>query len=106
MTDDTRRLAHSADPETSHDAAERATNRAAVKGAILVLIDERGPLAAFELQEAYLAVRQERGWPIVQPHSIPRRLSELHVLDNKVTDSGVRRMSPFGRFAVVWERLR
>jgi hypothetical protein len=106
---DTRHLAHRNDPATSHIAAASATGREAVKGAIVTLIREWGAschpghpgLAAHEARDLYGTLRDVRGWPIVQPHSIPRRMSELHN-EHIIFDTGARVETEYGRPAVVW----
>lgn len=95
-------LHHSHDPETSRIAAESIdrdeTSR--VQQAILDLLAEE-PRADFELIPAYFNLRVENDWPFVQPHSIARRRSELHML-GRVYDTGERRQTPYRRPAVVW----
>jgi hypothetical protein len=99
---DARQLAHHDDPDTSHDAAEAATHRAHIKAAIVWMLTEGGPQTAFELRDRYFRDRLAHGWPRVQPHSVDRRLSELHVA-GAVVDSGMRRYSEYNRAACVWE---
>lgn len=97
-----RHLAHRHDPVTSHVAAASVDRDEAsiVKQAILDLLDEE-PRADFELTPAYFSLREANGWPLVQPHSIARRRSELH-MQGRVYDTGERRQTPFRRPAVVW----
>lgn len=97
----TRHRSHTGDPETSKEAAERVTGSERLKAAILELLEMSGGLTADEAQGAYLHARDARGWPVVQPHSVNRRLSELHS-DGRVRDSGRRRETEYGRNAVVW----
>lgn len=99
---DARKLAHHDDPDTSHDAAEEATHRGIIKAAIVTLLTEGGPQTAFELRHRYFRDYVARGWPYVQPHSVDRRLSELHGA-GVVVDSGMRRYSDYNRAACVWE---
>lgn len=101
-------LAHRHDPDTSHDAVPASKQRELVKAAILRIIDEGIPrhlggegLAAFEVQDFYVRQRSIYGWPDVQPHSIPRRMSELHN-EGRIHDTGERVPTPFGKNAVVW----
>lgn len=94
-------LAHSHDPETSRTAAAAATpGKDIVQQAIIELLLEE-PRADFELTPAYFALREANGWPLVHPHSIARRRSELH-MQGRVVDTGVRRQTEYGRPAVVW----
>jgi hypothetical protein len=102
-------LAHTNDPDTSHDAAARATHREELKNAILWMLHHRSGrnragLAAFEAIEEYVELRNERHWPDVQLHSIPRRMSELHK-EGRIFDTGARVPTPFGRMAVVWRAV-
>lgn len=96
-------LSHRNDPPTSADAAAHLnpSKTAQVQQAILELLAEE-PRAAFQLQAAYFELAKDNGWPIVQPHSVPRRLSQLHVA-GLVRESGRRVMSPAGATATVWE---
>lgn len=103
--DEARKLAHHDDPDTSLDAAERATHRGIIKAAIVTLLTERGPQTAFELRDRYFEDRERRGWPWVQAHSVDRRLSELH-RDGVVFDTGDRRYSAYNRAACVWALAR
>lgn len=102
-------LAHTNDPDASHAAAANLDRKksALVKQAIIELLAER-PRAAFELQSAYMELRGICGWPLVQPHSVNRRLSELHgagavrpVLDDH--GDQVRIPTKDGATATVWE---
>jgi hypothetical protein len=108
-SDEVRVHAHRGDPVASIDAASRMspTKAAAVKRAILELLAER-PRAAFELQSAYVELRTICGWPLVQPHSVNRRLSDLHnegAVRPLLDEDGeqVRIPSPAGATATVWE---
>jgi hypothetical protein len=103
--EETRKLAHRTDPETSLDAAERATHRSIIKAAIVTILTEYGPQTAFEIRDRYFDERERRGWPWCQAHSVDRRLSELHVAD-VVFDTGVRRYSVYNRAACVWQLAR
>lgn len=95
-----RHLAHSHDPETSRTAAATTPGKDIVQQAIIELLLEE-PRADFELTPAYFALREANGWPLVHPHSIARRRSELH-MQGRVFDTGVRRQTEYGRPAVVW----
>lgn len=99
-----RHLSHSKftrDPDTSPAAAALDPGeKSAVQQAILDLLEE-SPRADFELTPAYFALREVNGWPLVQPHSIARRRSELH-MQGRVYDTGERRQTPFRRPAAVW----
>lgn len=104
MTDDTYTLHHAGDPDTSRTAAASAVGREQVKQAILWLLDAaEAPLSAENLIGLYFHHREGMGWPVVQLHSIPRRLSELHNA-GLVRDSGARLRNLSGRPAVGWVR--
>lgn len=104
---DTAHLSHTHDPDTSKIAASLAEGREQVKAALLwLLAHERGDsehgLAAFEATERYFRTASVRGWPLgIQPHSVPRRMSELHMA-GLVHDTGARVMTVWNRPAVVW----
>lgn len=100
MTDEAHMRAHTDDPVASHEAAAAVGDQGALKHAILVLLTT-GPSAAFELIDRYAEVADRLDWPAVQPHSVARRLSELH-RDGLVEDTGERIPSPWGRNATVW----
>jgi hypothetical protein len=73
-----RHLAHRDDPQSSKAAAANLnlTKNARVKAALLDLLREQSG-APFEVQALYGLLRDVKGWPAVQPHSVNRRLSEL-----------------------------
>lgn len=107
MTDtmlDMSRVAHRDDPDTSHTAAANLAGTEAVKLAILTLLRESTDgLTAFEAQDRYIDQRAARGWPQVQPHSINRRMSDMHKeTPARVRDTSRRRPTPSGATAVVW----
>lgn len=94
-------LARHTDPDTSHDAAAIAALSPAsreVKRIILGLLRRHGPHTAFELRERYLDVP---GAPVVQPNTINRRVSDLANI-GLVVDTGIRRLTPDRRRAIVW----
>jgi len=86
ITDDTttegaavnKHLAHHGDPQSSKDAAAALDPNvnARVKRALLELLREQSS-APFEVQSLYQLLRDTKGWPKVQPHSVNRRLSDL-----------------------------
>ena len=97
-------LAHRTDPVTSHDAAAAVddTKKTQIFAALIEMLTER-PRAAFELRREYFALAAEKGWPDdIEPHSVARRLSELHG-QGRIRESGRRVPSPRGRTATVWE---
>jgi hypothetical protein len=105
--------AHRGDPDASIAAAEyqarNSSRNQRVKDAILGLLAEE-PRTSFELQDAYFSWRMVNDWPDVQVYSINRRLSDLHnaglvraVVDGEGTQ--LRRPSPAGATATVWERV-
>lgn len=103
--------AHRGDPDASKAAAahqaRNSTRNQRVKNAILGLLAEE-PRTSFELQDAYFSWRMVNDWPDVQVYSINRRLSDLHNagLVRAVLDADgvqVRRPSPAGATATVWE---
>lgn len=100
--DEVKHLHHLHDPETSATAAASVNRDEAsvVQQAILELLAEK-PRADFELIPAYAAIRESRGWPIVQLHSIARRRSELYT-QGKVRATPERRQTEYGRPATVW----
>ena len=101
MSDATRR-AHRGDPLSSHlaAAAVNESTTARVKDALVELLREQSA-APFEAQMLYAHLRDVKGWPKIQPHSVNRRLSELKA-DGIVRGTGELIQSPDGRPA---ERL-
>lgn len=99
-------LAYGKDPDTSKLAAalQRPDKTARVMAAILELLAEK-PRAAFELRDSYFSLREANGWPIVQPHSIARRLSQLH-MQGRVKENGDRVKTPDHATAARWEILK
>ncbi|MGH3703764.1 MAG: hypothetical protein ACRDT9_03965 [Agromyces sp.] len=95
-------MSHRNDPQTSKDAAaaQDLGKNARVKRALLVLLAEQ-PGAPFEVQGVYMVLRASKGWPLVQPHSVNRRLSELKK-DGLIRGTGVTVRTPDGATA---ERL-
>ena len=101
MSDATRR-AHRGDPLSSHLAAAAVNESATaqLRDALEDLLREQSA-APFELQMLYGLMRDVKGWPAVQPHSVNRRLSEMKA-DGIVRGTGELIESPDGRPA---ERL-
>jgi len=110
-------LAHLHDPDTSHGAIPAAEQRGKVKQALLNIleasVDGRQPrafggasmqgLTVPELRDHYFRQREIYGWPVVQPHSIARRLSELHK-EGLVRDTGERSPGESGVSVAVWAK--
>lgn len=96
-------LAHTHDPDTSHDAAARLNPKqvAAMKRAILEILT-REPMTAFATTQAYFAFKGYFDWPNAKRDSIAKRMSELHK-DGLIRDTGRRAPTGYGRPAVVWE---
>ena len=101
-----KRLAHSADPDTSAAAVPKHEQRATVKDALLTLLADLGGFGSVPvLTMTYFQQREERGWPDIQPYSVARRMSELKT-EGRVQDSGGRVPGPNGRNVTVWEVTR
>ena len=96
------RRAHRGDPTPSHLAADAVNESATarLKVALEDLLREQSA-APFEVQQLYGLIRDVRGWPAVQPHSVNRRLSEMK-RDGIIAGTGELIQSPDGRPA---ERL-
>jgi predicted HTH transcriptional regulator len=88
-------LARTTDPDTSHDAAIRATRFSkSHKGKIFKSLLWKGDMTAHEMEKY-------TGLNYVQ---IDRRMHEL-VKSKLVIDSGIRRPTPTGGRAIVWQIL-
>ncbi|ROS28878.1 hypothetical protein EDF22_0609 [Rathayibacter sp. PhB127] len=94
-------LAHTHDPDTSHDAARRldreTTNR--VKSAVLWLLLD-GPATVTELRDAYFEMRASMHWPDVDEHTVDKRVTDLKN-DGRVVDTGERRLTKRNRPSAV-----
>jgi len=91
------RMSHRHDPDTSHEAAKRArTGRKVVmiRGAILGILSEHGPLTAREIHRHYEEGREPgllAAIPDADLLDIRRRLTELKLDERRVVDTGTRR---------------
>lgn len=96
-------LAHTHDPDTSHEAAARLDPRqvAAMKRAILELLADE-PGTAFRITDRYFFHQGFMDWPFAKRDSIAKRMSELHKA-GLIRDTGRRAPTGYGRPAVVWE---
>lgn len=94
-------LARPTDPQTSHDAVPTRERRALQKRAILLLLNEGGPMTDHELTWQYSNQRNRRGWPATQNDSVRKRRAELKN-DGRVVDTG--RVSGFAGSpaSIVW----
>lgn len=69
---------HRDDPITSHLAADKSQATApTVRDRVLQLIADRGPLAAFEVCDAYAERVRRAGWPHVHHESPRKRISDM-----------------------------
>jgi hypothetical protein len=96
-------LAHTHDPDTSHEAAARLDGKqvAAMKRAILELLTLE-PMTAYQATNSYFAGQRYLDWPHAKRDSIAKRMSELHKA-GLIRDTGRRAPTGYGRPAVVWE---
>jgi hypothetical protein len=97
-------LAHTHDPDTSHDAATRLNPKqvAAMKRAILEILRSE-PATAWRVTQTYFNWRRfHDSWPFAKRDSIAKRMSELHKA-GLIRDTGRRAPTGYGRPAVVWE---
>lgn len=99
-------LAHTHDPDTSHEAVARLDKKqlAVMKRAILEILQAR-PATAEHATRAYFNLQPFVDWPYAKRDSIAKRVSELHK-DGLIRDSGDRERTAFGRNAVVWEVVK
>lgn len=101
----TRTMSHTSDPITSATAASQVNphDTLRLKLALIDLLDEN-PRTGDELITSYGYLASVCGWPtLVDPHSVKRRLSELHKRHAVIRESGLTRPSRMGRAATVWE---
>ncbi|WP_157811268.1 hypothetical protein [Microbacterium lacus] len=103
-THDPQTLFHLDDPAVSREAAINLDGTATEKlmHAIVTLIQERGPLAPWELERAYHDVRGRRDWPIVGFYGVHKRASQLKKQVGVLQGAGDRVSPPVGKAA---ERL-
>lgn len=90
---DVRRMSHTADPDTSKDAAvkaKRGRKVLAIQAAILQLLAEE-PRTCRETHKAYKRLREDAGWPKADLQAIRRRMTELKKDTKQVVDSQDRR---------------
>lgn len=88
------KLAHTHDPEVSHDAAINLSPVASEKvmQVIVDLIEAHGPLTPKELERMYGQRRfTEPDWPVVAPMSFAKRASEMKVHVHVLQGTGTRR---------------
>ncbi|PPG34503.1 hypothetical protein [Rathayibacter sp. AY2B9] len=99
-------LAHTHDPDTSHEAVARLDKKqlAVMKRAILQLLESE-PATAWHATEAYFMYRDYFDWPLAKRDSIAKRMSELHK-EGLIRDTGRRAPTGYGRPAVVWEVVK
>jgi hypothetical protein len=99
-------LAHTHDPDTSHEAVARLDKKqlAVMKRAILSILAAE-PRTAFSTTRAYFDVREFYDYPYAKRDSIAKRMSELHK-EGLIRDTGRRAPTGYGRPAVVWEVVK
>lgn len=101
----TRTMSHTSDPSTSTTAASQVNphDTLRLKLALIDMLDA-SPKTADELTDMYYGLSGVRRWPVlIDPHSVKRRLSELHRRHAVIRESGLTRPSRMGRAATVWE---
>lgn len=92
---------HRNDPVTSHLAADKSqTHMLSVRERVLQLLADRGPMAAFELCEAYASQGKRCGWPPVHHESPRKRMSDMK-RDGILVDTGDLRVNREGSFEAV-----
>lgn len=91
---DVRRMSHTADPDTSKDAAvkaKRGRKVIVIQKAILMILAEE-PRTCREVHKAYKRLRKTwPGWPKAKLQDIRRRMTELKKDTKQVVDSQDRR---------------
>lgn len=99
-------LAHSTDPDTSHEAAASLNKQdvAVMKQAILYLL-VHCPDTAWNTTNRYFRYRESFHWPFAKRDSIAKRMSELH-RDGLIRRTDQRRATGYGRMAVVMEVVK
>lgn len=98
----TSELFHLNDPEVSAAATPDEVATEQVMHAIVDLIDERGSLAPWELEQTYNDQRARRGWPRVAYYSIHKRASQMKRQIGVLRGTGEKVAKPGGKAA---ERL-
>lgn len=99
-------LAHTHDPDTSHEAAASLNKHdvAVMKQAILHLLAQHAD-TAWDTTNRYFRYRESYGWPFAKRDSIAKRMSELH-RDGLIRRTELRRATGYGRMAVVMEVVK
>lgn len=83
--------AHQGDPVTSRLAAEKSQRTApTVRDRVLQLLADRGPMAAFEVCDAYADRVRRAGWPRVHHESPRKRISDMKKEGLLVETGGLR----------------
>lgn len=92
---------HRNDPVTAHAAADKSQRTVhSVRDRVLQLLADRGPMAAFEVCDAYAEQTRRADWPKVHHESPRKRVSELRK-EGYLIDSGERRTNREGSPEVV-----
>jgi hypothetical protein len=92
---------HRHDPITSHLAADKSQKHMlSVRERVLQLLADRGPMAAFELCDAYASQGKRCGWPHVHHESPRKRMSDMK-RDGILFDTGDLRMNREGSWEAV-----
>jgi hypothetical protein len=92
---------HRADPITSHLAADKSQRSApSVRDRVLQLLADRGPMAAFEVCDAYAERVRRAGWPHVHHESPRKRMSDMK-RDGLLVETGETRINAEGSPEVV-----
>ncbi|MFF9565774.1 hypothetical protein ACF1AJ_20665 [Leifsonia sp. NPDC014704] len=92
---------HRDDPSTSHLAADKSQRTVhTVRERVLQLLADRGPMAAFEVCDAYAERVRRAGWERVHHESPRKRMSDMK-RDGLLVDTGETRLNPEGSPEVV-----
>ena len=93
--------AHRGDPVTSHLAADKSQRTVhTVRERVLQLLADRGPMAAFEVCDAYAERVRRAGWPRVHHESPRKRISDMKK-EGLLVETGTTRINAEGSPEVV-----
>ena len=98
--EDTLRV-HRNDPVTSHAAADKSQRTVhTVRDRVLQLLAEQGPMAAFEVCDAYARMVKRAGWTRVHHESPRKRMSDMK-REGLLVETGDTRVNADGSPEVV-----
>ncbi|MGB3414048.1 MAG: hypothetical protein WBA28_04970 [Microbacteriaceae bacterium] len=101
--DEAKKLAKRDDPETSHQAAQALDEHrmSATQKAIIHILKTDGPQAGFQITAKYFRQMNLYGWPLCDPYSVKRRISDLK-RKKQIIDTGLKITGEYGNQVILW----